>query len=49
MFLSHAKSLRRADNPDLGAIDAGQSDLRNSDLTIDPMLAILCYDNLLKS
>ena len=32
-----------ADDPDLGAIDAGQSDFRNSDLTIDPMLAILSY------
>ena len=45
--LSHAQGFRSADNADLGAIDAGQSDLRNSDLTVDPMLAILCYDNLL--
>ena len=45
--LSHTQGFRSADNADLGAIDAGQSDLRNSDLTVDPMLAILCYDNLL--
>ena len=41
--LCHAKGFGRADNTDLGAIDAGQSDLRNSDLTIDPMLSILSY------
>ena len=44
----HAQSLDRTNNPDLGAVDAGQSDLGDSDLTIDPMLAILCYDNLPK-
>ena len=44
-FFGHAQCFRGADNPDLGAIDAGQTDLRNSDLTIDPMLAILSYDS----
>ena len=42
-ILSHAEGFGCADDPDLGAIDAGQSDFRNSDLTIDPMLAILSY------
>ena len=48
-FFGHAQCFRGADNPDLGAIDAGQTDLRNSDLTIDPMLAILSYDSTPKN
>ena len=40
---SAMRRLRMCGRSRSGAIDAGQSDFRNSDLTIDPMLAILSY------
>ena len=43
VVLSHAKSFGCRNNTDLGAIDAGQSDLRYPNLTIDSVVAILCY------
>ena len=42
-FFGHAKGFGGTNNTDLGAVDASQSDFGNSDLTIDPMLAILSY------
>jgi len=44
-FFSHTQGFTGSNNTDLGAIDACQSDLRDSDLMIDPMLTILCYDS----
>ena len=48
VLFGHAKSFSRRNNTDLGAVDAGQSDLRYPNLTIDSVIAILCYDSLPK-
>ena len=43
-LFGHAQRFGCTDNTDLGAVDAGQSDLRNPDLAVDPVIAILSYD-----
>jgi hypothetical protein len=43
VLFGHAKSFGSRNDTDLGAVDAGQSDFRYPNLTIDSVVAILCY------